>query len=181
MEDFMDCTAHVLIEFGNKRYEVKVEDKKVIMSRREGAGKRQIDITKEIEIKDRRIDVLYRVENKGSARIETLFGTEFNLTMPYLNSERYNYFTESALGDLNTKGSVNNTPVFSIKDYQKEINLDFIFSVKPDTIWYFPVKTISQSERSYETNFQCSCIFPHWRIRLGKGEKFSFGIKWAIS
>jgi hypothetical protein len=65
---------------------------------------------------------------------------------------------------------------FSIKDSGKELDIDFTFSNKPESIWYFPVKTVSQSERAYELNFQASCVIPRWQIKLENSKELKFNI-----
>ena len=61
-----------------------------------------------------------------------------------------------------------------------DMSVDFIFSKKTGSIWYFPVKTISQSERAYELNFQASCIIPRWQINLPSAKQTSFSLIWSF-
>jgi len=102
---------------------------------------------------------------------------EFNLTMPYLNSDKYNYFSGDAIvSNLNEKGTSEGADSFSIKDSAKELDISLSFSKKPENVWYFPVKTVSQSERAYELNFQASCVLPRWQLKLKRAEELKFNI-----
>jgi hypothetical protein len=121
--------------------------------------------------------VSYSLKNLSKTAINTVFGVEFNLTMPYLNSNQYNYSADSKiLNNLNEKGAVTGSDLFSIKDSGKELDINFNFSKKPESIWYFPVKTVSQSERAYELNFQASCVIPRWQIKLESAKELKFNI-----
>ncbi|MEK6732646.1 MAG: alpha-amylase/4-alpha-glucanotransferase domain-containing protein, partial [Candidatus Omnitrophota bacterium] len=84
---------------------------------------------------------------------------------------------ESRIAGINDTGAVSGSSLFSIKDSGGDMSVDFIFSKKAESIWYFPVKTISQSERAYELNFQASCIVPRWQIKLESARELKFNIR----
>ncbi len=91
-------------------------------------------------------------------------GIEFNLTLPYLNSSRYRYFSKANfLGGLDKRGSLNEVASFAICDSEKELGVNFDFSQRAKGLWYFPVTSISQSEKNYQANYQASCILPRWK------------------
>jgi len=178
IDDFMECKSQELGDFVNAVYEAKKEKDKVVLTKNGKINGKAVYITKEIRLKGKKeIEVSYTLENLSKQTIDTIFGVEFNLTMPYLNSDQYRYVADSKiLGSLNEKGAVPGPGSFSIKDSGKEIDIDFKFSQKPKDIWYFPVKTVSQSERAYELNFQASCIVPRWLINIPPGQQTALGI-----
>ena len=179
--DFIDLKYEELGDFINASYDAKKEKSKVILERKGKVQGKAVLVRKEISLaSEKTIQVVYTLKNLSKASIETIFGVEFNLTMPYLNSDRYSYFSESRAGSINDTGFISGAKQFSIKDSSKEISTDFIFSKKVHSIWYFPVKTISQSERAYELNFQASCIIPRWHIRLSSGQETLFTITVSI-
>ncbi|MDP2912127.1 MAG: DUF1926 domain-containing protein [Candidatus Omnitrophota bacterium] len=181
LQDFIDCKYEELGDFINAVYKGKKTKDKVILEREGSVGGRAISIAKEIKIRGRDgIEVLYTLKNLGKADIEAVFGVEFNLTMSSLNSDRYSYFSESRIAGINDTGAVSDSGLFSIKDSGGDMSVDFIFSKKAESIWYFPVKTISQSERAYELNFQASCIIPRWKINLPCAKQTSFSIIWSF-
>ena len=111
---------------------------------------------------------LYTLKNNGRNPLKTIFGVEFNLTMPYANSDRYRYSSgDSDLGDLGGSGETQETDSFSIKDSTKELEMMFKFSLRPERVIYFPVKTVSRSETGFELNYQNSCIFLELIYRAG--------------
>jgi len=178
IDDFIDCKSQELGNFVNAVYKAKKEKDKVVLIREGKISAKAISITKEIKLKGKKeIEVSYSLKNLSKSAINAVFGVEFNLTMPYLNSDRYNYFAgDKILNGINEKGSVPGADLFSIKDSGKELDINLAFSKKPELIWYFPVKTVSQSERAYELNYQSSCIFPRWDVKITSGKELNFSI-----
>ena len=181
-DNFMECKSKELGDFVNAGYKAKKEKDKIVLTREGKADGKAIAIIKEIKLKGKKqVEVSYSLKNLSKSAIDTVFGVEFNLTMPYLNSDRYNYCADDKiLAGLNEKGSAPGTESFSIKDSGKEIDIGFVFSKKPENVWYCPVKTVSQSERAYELNFQASCILPRWNIKLPAGKQTNLTIIWSI-
>nr|MBU1327821.1 DUF1926 domain-containing protein [Candidatus Omnitrophota bacterium] len=182
MDDFMDLKYEELGDFVNDNYKTKIESDKVVLTRAGKVDGKDIAIIKGIKLKGKsQIEIEYRLKNLTKNAIDAIFGVEFNLTMLYLNSDKYNYFADDKiLSNLNEKGSVSEAGSFSIKDSGKELDIDFTFSKKPRNIWYFPVKTVSQSERAYELNYQSSCILPRWNVRIPSCKQVSFSIIWSF-
>jgi hypothetical protein len=174
----MNCKSEELGDFVNASYESKKEKDKVIFIRQGKVSGKDISITKEIKLKGKNeIEVSYSLKNLSKAAISAVFGVEFNLTMPYLNSNQYSYSSDDKiLSNLNEKGAVTGSDLFSIKDSSKELDINFNFSKRPKNIWYFPVKTVSQSERAYELNFQASCVIPRWQIDIPGAKELNFNI-----
>jgi len=183
MEDFENSNYLDVGDFAGAPYGISIKDKKIILSREGKVGAAQIELTKEIDIslKDK-IVISYALKNKSSSTIDMLFGTEFNISMPYADSDRYSYESkDKRLGGLHEKGSLTtHTDNFFIKDSDNELGLEFGFSGKPQKIWYFPIMTVSQSERAYDLSYQSSCIFPVWNIKLASKEHIEFEIDWIM-
>jgi len=141
----------------------------------------ELKLSKEVTVSDNIVKIQYIIKKLAGSEGDILFGTEFNLTMPYLNSERYRYFSNGRmLGTLNTAGSTADTASFEIRDSGIETDLEFKFSRKPQEIWYFPVETVSKSQVSYTANFQCSCVFPLWKPVFNKEGLWQAKIAWKV-
>ena len=181
-EDFENCNYVDLGDFQGSAYRVKLDNKRLVLSREGKFHEKPFSITKEIHIfSEKEIDVSYTLKNKSESKVDSLFGIEFNITMPFANADRYSYRNENdRLARLDESGSASETKAFKIKDSQNHLGLEFMFSEEPSKIWYFPVETISQSEKSYDLNYQSSCIFPMWNIKLGKGEEAKIDIRWKM-
>lgn len=139
-------------------------------------------IRKEIKLNGSEgIEIFYTLKNSAKDIVKAVFGIEFNVTMPYANSERYSYESGGAnLGDLNKTGETGDTNSFSIKDSTKELEMDFKFSLAPERIVYSPIKTVSQSEKGFELNYQGSSILPKWNLEVNAGKEIKFSIKWRV-
>ena len=51
---------------------------------------------------------------------------------------------------------------------------------RPATLWRMPIETVSNSEGGFERVYQCSCVFPHWRIRLAPGESWQVNLTLSL-
>jgi len=179
--DFVDLKYEELGDFVNSSYDAKEEKSGVILKRKGKVQGKAVSVKKEIKLASKStVQVVYTLKNLSKTPVEGIFGVEFNLTMPYLNSDKYSYFSGSSIAGINDTGSTLGANRFSIKDSGREISVDFVFSGKVHGVWYFPVKTISQSERAYELNFQASCIIPRWQIKLLSEKETQFTITLSI-
>jgi len=167
MEDFANASYVDLGDFAGSPYEARIEKEKISLSREGKVEAKDLLISKEICISsDKEIGISYVLKNRSSSTIETLFGIEFNITMPYADSDRYTH--------------VSGKDSFLIKDSQAGLGLELVFSKGPEKIWHFPVMTVSQSERAYSLNYQSSCIFPMWGVKLDRGEEIGLDIGWRM-
>jgi len=157
-DDFENCNYVELGDFAASPYTARIEKGKIVLVREGNVEQKPIMIAKTISPSSEcEVRVSYDLANRGNSTIDTLFGIEFNVSLPYTDSELEN-------------GS------FTIKDSQGGLGIRLIFSETPEKIWYFPVKTVSQSERSYDLNYQSACIFPIWPIELGAKKAAKFDI-----
>ena len=166
-EDFENSNFVDLGDFADGAYISEIKGDRVVLHRDGAIGDKEVLIQKELTISgDKEIDIFYSIKNKSDSLIDVFFGTEFNITMPYANSERYSWRPRK-------RG-------FSVEDSKKELGLEFIFSADTKNIWHFPLKTVSQSERSYSLNYQSTSVFPMWDISFDSGKEASFSIKLRI-
>ncbi|MCK5288137.1 MAG: DUF1926 domain-containing protein, partial [Candidatus Omnitrophica bacterium] len=75
------------------------------------------------------------------------------------------------------KGCANNIANFNIVDSVGGGKISFGLIDKPKYLFYFPIKTVSQSEKAYELNYQGSCIFPVWKVNFNTKNEFKFKVK----
>jgi alpha-amylase len=182
MDDFVHSNFRELGDFAQGEYLVKKGDKSLTLERSSKILNIKLKITKQITIKsEKEIEIVYSIENKNSASLDAIFGVEFNITMPFLNSDRYSYCSNhKILGKLNTAGSMSGISSFGISDSEKAFGVNFAFQETPMDICYFPVETVSQSERAYELNYQCSCILPRWKPDFSQKKSWDLKINWQM-
>ncbi|MBD3379464.1 MAG: DUF1926 domain-containing protein [Candidatus Omnitrophica bacterium] len=117
------------------------------------------------------LEVSYKIKNEGKEKLETVFGPELNFAMPEADSGRYSVCLKEGGKSrrVGAKASAKASRKFTISDLENACSLEVRFSQNLD-IWYFPINTVSQSEKAYELNYQGSSILPHFSCSLSPGE-----------
>ncbi|MBN2097857.1 MAG: DUF1926 domain-containing protein [Candidatus Omnitrophica bacterium] len=181
-KEFINSSYQELGDFASGAYGPKKKGSSIMFERQSKIGRLAVKLAKKIQIKsEKEIEICYNISKKGPGKLEGLLGVEFNVTMPWLNAERYSYVCAGEdLGGLNTTGTAKALSSFGISDSKSEFGLSYNFSQAADGAWFFPVQTISQSERAYELNYQCSCIFFRFQPSFGKGKDWNLRISWSI-
>ena len=184
-EDFTSSLYKDKAGLSSGEYTANKKKKGLMLKRNFNVSGAQFELSKDITFKDAHIiEVLYNIRGLGnstSALRDFIFGVEFNLTMPFLDSGRYRYFSgANILGTLNKDGIARDTSSFEIRDSQKELAIRLGFSKKAGQVWYFPIETVSKSLTTYRANFQCSCIMPLWKLDLDKDGSWQMKLDWYI-
>ncbi|MBC8473744.1 MAG: DUF1926 domain-containing protein, partial [Candidatus Omnitrophica bacterium] len=178
ISDFINSSYEEVGDFASDPYDAAEKDKGVILERDSIVSGIMIGLRKEIRLSNKNeIEMTFCYRKKGSVKTGVLLGIEFNVTMPDLNSDNYAYSCDGKRQKgINEEGQGFPLSSFGISDSSNSFNISFNFSKKPKRIFYFPVRTVSQSERAYELNYQCSCVFSLWGIDSGNRREGSFKI-----
>ena len=160
--------------FSNNSYSWKIDDNALKLSSTQDVSGISVSLDKTLRLNPKdNVLMSCSVKRHGKRPINALLGIEFNLTMPDLNSDRYGYASDNnPVNGINESGTAHPVSSFGISDSHKKLGIRFDFSNKPKQVLYFPVRTVSQSERAYELNYQCSCILPVWELDFGSGPEF---------
>ncbi|MFH1479572.1 MAG: alpha-amylase/4-alpha-glucanotransferase domain-containing protein [Candidatus Omnitrophota bacterium] len=182
LDDIISLDYKDISDLPNKAYRCAIEKDRLVLTRNSKIGRGSIELVKSITIESSlSIKVSYTLKNTGRYPIKSLFGVEMNVCLPYADSNWYSYRAgDDYIGSLNKKGIVEKNNIFSIDDSTNELGLEFRFQKSPSKMYYFPIKTVSQSESSYDLNYQGSCIFPVWELGLRSGEALGLDISWVI-
>ena len=79
-----------------------------------------------------------------------------------------------------TEGILDSAPSIGFRDDWHGFEL--MLSLEPASrLWRFPVATVSQSEAGLESNYQGSCLLPHWELHLPAGAVREFKIGLTLS
>jgi len=130
-------------------------------------------VSKEITLpkKGSDISVKYALRNEGDRALDTIFAPEFNVTMPDANADKYRVSFDGEEGcGLGETVEAEDTARVEIKSSGRELSwrLDVPGAFR---IWHFPLRTVSQSEKAYELNYQGSVITPSFRFSLAPGQE----------
>jgi len=183
MEDFMHSSFDEIGDFSSAEYKLDKKKDAVSLGHVSKVSGTKVKLIKQISVKsDKEIEIIYSIGKDSLLPKDITLGVEFNITMPSLNSERYNYYCDNKiLSGLNIPGSVSDVSSFGISDKGKELGFELNFQKQAKDVWYFPVETVSQSERAYELNYQCSCIFVRWKITPSEPRSWDLKISWQFA
>ncbi|NQT89736.1 MAG: DUF1926 domain-containing protein [Candidatus Omnitrophica bacterium] len=106
------------------------------------------------------LSVMYNIENLSSQSLSVNFSPELNLSLTKDDTEEELRPADSIL----------------LHDPIEGLKITVRFSKRPKKIFRFCVKTVSQSERKIERNYQASTVFPVFRLDLAAGKSKSVGI-----
>lgn len=179
-------------DFTHSPYEftLRKEKKSVnLILRRKGAFKQNrafpLEIVKKIRMMYNRpsLDINYDLINCCGETLELTFGIEFNFSLLAAKSpEVFLSFTDDETRNYMMATSGIKTGVKEIK-INNELE-DFFLSLgidKQPTLWWFPVETISQSEKGFDLTYQSTVILPKWEVILQEGRKWTTRIRMSIS
>ncbi|MDD5681077.1 MAG: DUF1926 domain-containing protein [Candidatus Omnitrophica bacterium] len=169
-------------DFVGAPYEFKVKNDGLLMERKGMAHGTPVSISKKISLSGSILKVSYSITNLAKEKKKFWFGTEMAFIMPDADSTRYAYVPgKKKEKDLTllSRGVTEDLKELKIADSEGELSVLLDFS-KECTLWRFPIKTISQSEKAYEENYQGSVIVPNWHFTIEPRKSVNFDIEMEI-
>jgi alpha-amylase len=134
-----------------------------------------IDVMRDTE----EVSIKYQLTNLSAESLRFKFASEFNFGLQAGHApDRYYYNQQGRLPDsfLDSRGSLEKQSFIGLKDEYMRIDVQ-LTAKDPDSIWYLPVETISQSEAGFEKVYQSSCILVVWETELQKTKEFNISQK----
>lgn len=121
-------------------------------------------------------------ENTGEEKLSALYGCEFNLNMySDQDPERYYYIPESGKRrEISETGEEHNLKGFELINISDHLKVSFCFS-RPLSVWFYPLMTISKSEKGFEHTYQGSTLLFNNHLELKEGEKEEFRVEMRLS
>lgn len=186
IDSFSGCTFKESGDFVGAPYGFKVKSSRkgisLFMVRNGLVDGNMMEVSKEIVFPENRssFQARYVLKNIGTKNIETTFGCEYNFTMPDIGASDYMVSFSGVKGKKSIRKKISQKNVKNLKIAAKggrsSVKID---PSEPCTVWHFPVETVSQSETSYELNYQGSSVMPLFPLKLKAGEEktFKFSIK----
>ncbi len=178
LQDYRRCDFREWGDFANQPFKTKIQDNRVICYRDGGVyqlwtEKKPVTLTKiyTFEGSGETIRVSYSLKNTGEEIISCKFGVEWNLFPAFL-----------AIGDgeLLLDGSPQafsepwDAGAGEISIIDRGLGGGLTIKLEPgNTVWGFPVETVTQSESGYEKTIQALSIMSHWNLELAPGEEWN--------
>ncbi len=183
LEDLINSDYEELGDFSTGDYEMNKISQGINLKRDSSLLDGSVRLNKQIQMKSKdEIEFICIVKKINGKFNDLVIAAEFNFTMPYLNSDRYCYnVKDRRLGGLEEKGCCNNISNLDVFDSVGGSKISFEFIDKAEYFFYFPIKTVSQSEKAYELNYQGSCILPAWRMNFNTKNEFKFKINFIFN
>jgi len=128
--------------------------------------------------KDAHVIFEYAFECQGHEPVSTLFGCEFNLTA-YSDEDRERYYRipePDRRREIKETGSEDKLTHFELVNGPDRLCASFSFS-SPVSVWFFPLMTISKSEKGFERTYQGSSLLFLHPLNLSPGQKTQFQIE----
>lgn len=129
------------------------------------------------------IEIAYEITNSSGKILDAIFGVEMNFALPSGQSPEVSIHFPGAPGL--TSPLTSSGDQLEIKEIQiiDKIN-NFTVSLRterPADIWWFPVETVSQSEKGYDLTYQSTVIHPRWELNIPPGARWNTSLKLSVS
>ena len=181
LDAFARCDYPEQGGFVDQPYEIagmeKGEGRAAVTLRRVGAlhahaGRREIEVAKTYALKgDGLLSVEYRVANSGRDPLDLWMGIEFNLTLLAGKSpDRVISYDgkRPATVKAGSKGEAEAVSRFELINRADGFSVHVFWEAEAG-LWFFPVETVSQSEKGIDLNYQGTSLMPHLRFTLSPG------------
>jgi len=179
-------------DFASGAYEFSLEDRKsqavLTLSRKgklDGDGEDKVQIVKKIKMMYNRgpIEIAYEVKNISDKPLEILFGVEMNFAL--LSGQSPDLFLFfPAHGEeripVSSAGDISETKEIQIFDKITDFSVSFSTD-PPASMWWFPVETISQSEKGYDLTYQSTAILPRWDLSIPPNEYWTAALQLKVT
>ena len=126
---------------------------------------------------EEKLYVHYTLENKGQARLQTSFASEwnFNLLGGGGNEQAYYCVEGQESARFDSTGEITGVRAFHIGNTWLQQDLGVELSQEA-TLWRFSIETVTGSEAGFERTHQGSCATLIWPLVLDGGQQWSVGI-----
>lgn len=188
---FSSVNFSELGNFVNHPYDYKIEKKEKSTSlilRRRGFLKQNgfspIEIVKKVRMMYNcsSLDIEYDLINRCARPMELSFGVEFNFSMLAGRSAdvTLSFRGENESSMMATSGTKAKADGIKIRNSLEKFSLILDTEKEPAICW-FPIETISQSEKGFDLTYQSTVIMPKWGIALPASGKWKTRIKMSFS
>jgi len=178
-------------DFVDQPYEAQVEpgQHRVTLSRRGSIWINQIaqplEIKKSLTFDPQspKIEVAYSIKNLQHEPLSLHFGMEFvfALLAGKETNRRYN-FPQHAVADcqLGSLGAVEGAEAVELVDEWLGLKIT-LAAPQANSIWRFPIETVSQSEAGIDRVYQSSVVFPNWKFELSGHDDWNTKLSLTIT
>lgn len=186
LQEFKTSSFAELGDFACQPFAFKVKGTKITMTR-EGRildpdkSARPLKVIKEFRLSPRgSIEAGYTLYNPGPEELKVGFGVEFNISLPVMNPDGGQVRTEGKEVPLGNEGGGKLVDKVDLADWFTHSLIRLRWSLPADLL-FFPVGTVSQSEKDFDYIPQQLCLIPHWPIALKSRGSWCVKIHWETT
>jgi hypothetical protein len=129
---------------------------------------------------ERRLEVRYRITNKGPAPLAVRFGVELNFFIPGLTFGHAHLVTDDQTVLLDTPASKAGVKTFSVAASNNGHCLR-IELAEPATLHGHLVATVAQSEQGFERTVQGLAVMPSWELSVDPGREWTGSVRVGLA
>ncbi|MCK4576221.1 DUF1926 domain-containing protein [candidate division WOR-3 bacterium] len=184
LDDYEQCDFQEMGDFVNNEYQVEQVDDTIVLTRNGGIYESNslistIYLTKLYSFNEGNIKCNYIITNTGRQPINIRFGIEFNLFFGFLLSGNGRVEIKEKSIDISKKLFIEDVDAIVAIDEKFNQHFELLLS-KNCNLFYFPLQTISQSEKGFDTTNQCLSFLPFWNLKFSPGEIYEVGVQWKF-
>lgn len=187
LSEFVAGTYLELGDFTNGRFEASKYRDRVTLIRdgfvRGPVGEPvPVEIKKAVQIipKESRLEVEYRITNKGRVDIITRFGSEWGFgLLDDRSSQRYLTVNGSRAGKLGDTREHRNVQHASLMDEWLGLGIVFDFDGRDVLLWHHPIHSTEKIADTLERRYQSTVMLPLWDLDLpmGRSRRITYSLQ----
>jgi alpha-amylase len=141
-----------------------------------------VELKKAVRIlpKEARLEVEYRITNRGSVDLITRFGSEWNFSMLAGDApDRYYVVDGRRAGNLLTTAEDREVARAGIVDEWLGLEVELEFEGREALLWRHPVLTLTRTEEGLRELYQSSALLPLWDLDLpaGRSRRVAYALR----
>ncbi len=141
-----------------------------------------VEVKKAVRIvhKESRLEVDYRITNKGDVDVITRFGSEWGFGMlSGSTKDRYAVVDGRKAGSLGETAEHRTVRSASIVDEWLGLEIAFDFDGRDVLLWRHPIETLEKIGDHFEKRYQSTVLLPLWDLDLpaGRSRRITYGVR----
>ncbi|MFB0516271.1 MAG: alpha-amylase/4-alpha-glucanotransferase domain-containing protein [Candidatus Neomarinimicrobiota bacterium] len=183
VEELMLGKAREQADFNQRLFTVETESDSVTLSCVGNVLDQSVKIVKRVAARRSALNIRVQITNLGHQLIDGLYAIEFNFSLlGGRTNDRYYEVNgnKAARAYLDAEDQLDDVSTLSLITEWEGLAVQLHFP-QSQTLWRYPVQTISSSESGFERIYQSSVVLPVYSMKLSPDEHFSAVIDLQLS
>lgn len=189
LKDFSEQNINEEGSFLDNNYDynsLNRENKSVILNARSDVRSFGVDyrinLEKKYHFNKNSLILTYEIENLEDTALETIFASEFNLSLGCTTQDSTVSFSDGT-GNSLVKDNIEAKKVDNllVEDKENAIKMSMSFSTKADRIWTTPQYSRTLKNGSIMNLYQFTAFLPQWKIKLAAKSSWTLTINLSLN